>query len=68
MQAREDYDPMVLVAANRGLVRLYDGRIGRLVWWSTNSNSATFTYEGRHWKILKDEVEEVVQDVDRNFL
>jgi hypothetical protein len=64
----EIYDPMVVVAANRGLVRLYDGRVGRLIWWSTTQDSATFLCDGKHWKILKDEVEEVFADVREDFL
>ena len=57
-----EYDPMVVVAANRSLVRLKDGRVGRLVWWSTNHDLATIYADGKHLRISKDEVAEIVQE------
>lgn len=34
------YDPMVEIARLRGLVRLRDGRVGRLVYWDRGSEIA----------------------------
>ena len=61
MYETQDYDPMVMVAANRNLVRLKDGRYGRLVWWSTTNDLATVHADGKHLRISKDEVVAVVQ-------
>ena len=57
-----EYDPMVVVAANRSLVRLRDGSVGRLLWWSTTSDLATVYADGKHRRVSKDEVTEIVQD------
>lgn len=62
MTARQDYDPMVAVAANRTPVRLPNGRVGLLLWWSRDSDSATVYLDGRHIRITKDEVVAVVQN------
>jgi hypothetical protein len=53
---------MVAVAANRQMVRLRDGRIGRLIFWDVKSNNATIYSAGRHLPIIKDDVVAVIQD------
>ena len=62
MTARQDYDPMVAVAANRSPVQLENGRVARLLWWSRDSDSATVYLDGRHIRINKDEVIVVIQE------
>ena len=57
-----DYDPMVAVAANRQVIVLKDGRIGRLVYWSTKDDNATIYTAGRHVRFHKDDLL-CVQDV-----
>jgi len=57
----EDYDPMVVAAANRQVVRLKNGFTGRLVYWARVGNNATVVVDGRHLRIAKDEIMYVVQ-------
>ena len=52
---------MVAVAANRQIVRLKSGFSGRLVYWSTGSDSATVVVGGRHLRVSKDDILCIVQ-------
>ena len=63
--ADAEYDPMVVVAANRQVIALKDGTIGRLVYWSTKDDQATILTGGRHVRFHKDDllcVQDVVDD------
>lgn len=57
-----DYEPMVAVASNRQVVRLKDGRTGRLIFWSIKTDDATVYMNGRHVGIKHDDILCVVQD------
>jgi len=59
-----EFDPMVLVAANRQVVRLRDGRVGRLIFWSTHGESMTVYREGRHYKYKKQDLLGVLEAPD----
>lgn len=58
---RDDYDPMVVAAANRQVVRLRNGFTGRLVYWSKTENSATVVIDNRHLRVPKNEIVRVVK-------
>lgn len=61
MRARPE-EPFIVVAANRGLVRLRDGRVGKLVWWSAREDSCTVVINRRHIRLNKKEVVKILQD------
>jgi hypothetical protein len=58
---RDDYDPLIVAAANRQIVRLTNGLTGRLIYWSKSADSATVVIGGRHVRITKDQIMCVVQ-------
>jgi hypothetical protein len=60
-EIEDDYDPFIAAAANRQPVRLTDGLTGRLVYWSRKGDNATVVVNGRHVRILKDDIECVLQ-------
>jgi hypothetical protein len=55
-------DPFIVVAANRGFVKLKDGRVGRLIWWSQNGDKITVMAGGRHVRLHKDDIQEVLPE------
>lgn len=58
---KQDFDVMVLAAANRQMVRLRSGFYGRLVWWQAGADKGTVLVGGRHKKITTEDIECLVQ-------
>jgi hypothetical protein len=60
MSDTSTYEPFIVAAANRQMVRLHDGRTGRLIWWSKHGESATVIIAGRHIRIHHHDLAEIV--------
>lgn len=61
MRVREE-EPFIVVAANRGLVQLADGRVGHLVWWSVTGTYATVVCHRRHVRVPKTDVVKILDN------
>ena len=55
------FDPMILVAANRGMVRLKNGMCAKLIWWSKVDDTAVLHFNRMNVPCKKSDIEAVVQ-------